>query len=133
MLLILLILSQAWDTLNLVVWEDTVSYMEKTYTMGEPYIWNGDAGDALVLQPKIIFNHYENVELQVNKTANMELWVKPTLQFPLDEWSKAKNSTGTGNFTQWWHLGNLFRIELAFRKKTSGVDTLKFLQIRIEE
>ena len=140
MILILLMLAQSWDTLNLVVWEDTLSYMEKTYTLMDTmtgkldtFEWDAEQGDILVLQPKIIFNHYEDVELQVNKTANMELWVMPTTQFDWDVWTKAKNNTGIGNFTQDWHLGNLFRIELGFRAKTTGLQYIYFLQIRIEE
>lgn len=133
MLLILLMLGQIYDTLDLVVWEDTFSYSQKTYTLADTFEWDAEQGDVLILQPKIIFNHYEDVELQINKSANCELWVMPTLQFPFDVWTKARNSTGTGNFTQWWHLGNLFRIELAFRAKTTGLQYIYFLQIRIEE
>lgn len=135
MLLVLLMLAQTWDTCDLIVFEDTMSVppMFKTYTLADTFAWDAETGDILVLQPKIIFNHYGNVELQVNKSANMEIWVKPTTQFDWDVWTKALNNTDTGNYTQWWHLGNLFRLELAFRKKSTGIDSLFFLQIRIEK
>ena len=133
MLLLLLMLAQTWDTVDLVVEEDTIWWTGKTYTLADTFEWDAEEGDILVLQPKIIFNHYENVELQMNKSENMELWVKPTTQFDWDVWSKAKNNTGTGNFTQWWHLGNLFRIECGLKAKTTGLQYIYFLQIRIEE
>ena len=127
MLLILLMLAQTWDTLDLVVWEDTFGYTEKTYTLADTFEWDATQGDILVLQPKVIFNHYEDVEFQINKSHNMEMWVKPTTQFDWDVWSKARNSTNTGNFVQLWNLGNLFRIELYLRAKTTGLQYIYFL------
>lgn len=96
------------------------------------YEWDAEVGDTLTFDPVLIFNGYEDVEIQLNGADNCEMWVYPYLQFPLDEWTKAINQTGTGNWTKDWHLGNLFRIGIRLQAKTTAVRNIAYIGITME-
>lgn len=96
------------------------------------YEWDAEEGDTLTFTPPLVFNGYEDVEIQINAAENCEMWVQPYLQFELDTWSKAINNTGTGNWVKDWHLGNLFRIRIALKAKTTELRNIGYIGITLE-
>ncbi len=95
------------------------------------YEWDAEVGDTLTFNPPLIFNGYEDVEIQINAAENCEMWVNPYLQFELDTWSKAINNTGIGNWIKDWHLGNLFRIKIRLQAKTTALRNIGYIGISL--